>query len=128
MNRLIALVFAFVIAAGVSWAAGPATYDSQSVANNQVPILGANNYVTTQVTVGTGATLLAPYRPGRISVIVTQTGTNAVYLGASTVTVSGGTGGGYLAGVAGTAKELKFSGPVYGIAGASQLVTIEEFF
>ena len=87
---------------------------------------GSANWPTTQVSVGASATSILSSRAGRLAVVITNTGTTAVYLGGASVTTANGA---LLAGVAGASKTIPFTGAVFGIAASgSQTVTVEEFF
>lgn len=89
--------------------------------------MAGNSFSTAQVTVGATSTLIAARRDGRAAVTVLQTGTTAVYIGASP-SVSSSTGIPLL-GTAGASITIPASGDVYGIVGAgSQLVGVLESF
>ncbi|MCI0549650.1 MAG: hypothetical protein L0287_01710 [Anaerolineae bacterium] len=87
--------------------------------------IGNNSIATGQVSVGTGATLIAAVRSNRRGILVVQHGTTAVYLGASNVATSTGV---LLTGTAGTSIFIPTTAALYGIAGSAQTVSYLEVF
>jgi hypothetical protein len=84
------------------------------------------NFATSQATVGATATLIVAQRSGRDTVVVENTGTTAVYLGNSSVTVNSGL---LLPGVVGASVALETTDAVYGIvASGTQVVCAVENF
>lgn len=84
------------------------------------------NFATSQATVATTATLIVAQRSGRDTVVVENTGTTAVYLGNSAVTVNNGL---LLPGVLGASVAIETTDPVYGIvASGTQVVCAVENF
>lgn len=84
------------------------------------------NFATNQATIGSTATLIVTQRSGRDTVVVENTGTTAVYLGNSAVTVSNGL---LLPGVVGASIALETTDAVYGIvASGTQVVCAVENF
>lgn len=86
---------------------------------------GSSNLATNQVSVGTGATLIAPARAGRNKVKVTMIGAVDAFIGASGVTVSTGD---LLLGTKGSSVTIETSAAVYGIAGSAVTVSYMETF
>lgn len=88
--------------------------------------LGGGSLATGQVSVGTTATLIAPARAGRQSLLIVNEGTTVVRVG--TASVATGTGA-YLAGTAGQTLRMDTSGAVYGIVGSgTQTVSFVEIY
>jgi hypothetical protein len=84
------------------------------------------NFATSQATVGSTATLIVAQRSGRDTVVVENTGTTAVYLGNSGVTISNGL---LLPGVVGASVALETTDAVYGVvASGTQVVCAVENF
>ena len=70
---------------------------------------------TGQVVVSTAATEVAPYRVSRMQLDICMMGSQAVYLGTSSVTVSTGS---YLAGVVGTGIGIYSNAAIYAVCSA----------
>jgi len=89
--------------------------------------VGRATLATSQITIGTTATLIAAARAGRGSIKVTNTGTTVAFLGNSTgVTI---TTGDYLAGAVGAANTYGYQGALYGIvATGTAVVTVSEVY
>lgn len=89
--------------------------------------VACDNWIVSQVSVGTTATLLLSARgTGRIGAVITNIGSVSVFVGGSGVTT---TNGALLLGSAGSAKVISFNGAIYGIvASGSQTVTVEEYY
>ena len=68
-----------------------------------------------QVVVSTAATEVAPYRFSRMQLDICMMGSQAVYLGTSSVTVGSGA---YLAGTAGTGIGIYSNEAIYGVCSA----------
>lgn len=83
-------------------------------------------FKTAQATIATTPTLILAQRAGRDAVIVEQTGTTAVYIGASDVTTSTGL---LLPGVVGASVSIETTDAVYGVvASGTQVVCAIETF
>lgn len=96
-----------------------------ALGNNPV---GTASFSPAQVSVGTGATLIAAARTGavgtgRVSITVTNTSTTPVYLGGSGVTTSTGQ---LLPGILGASVTINTTAAVYGIVGTGT-ETVTEF-
>lgn len=87
--------------------------------------LGTVNQATSQVSVGTSATLIAAARLGRNAITITNAGTTAVWIGNAGVTVATGT---LLAGVVGASITIPTQAAEYAVAGSAQTVSILETF
>lgn len=84
------------------------------------------NFATAQATIGTTPTLIVAKRTGRDTVVIENTGTTAVYLGASNVSTTNGL---LLPGVVGASVALETTDAVYGIvASGTQVVAAVENF
>jgi hypothetical protein len=101
---------------------GPAAPASASPVTPSNQPVGAATIATNQVSVATtaGGTQIVAARTGvagtgRVSVTVCNTGTTAVYLGASGLTTSTGQ---YLAGIAGACATFNTTAAIYGIVGS----------
>lgn len=82
----------------------------------------ASTFNTNQVLVAATATLIVPQNTGRRSVLITNLGTVAVYLGSSNGVTTGT--GQILPGVVGASISIPQTGPVWGISsGAAQAVS-----
>jgi hypothetical protein len=82
----------------------------------------ASDFSTNQVSVGSTATLIVAQNHGRLSVLITNLGTTAIYIGDSpSVTTSNGQ---LLPGVVGASISLPVTCAIYGISsGAAQSVS-----
>jgi hypothetical protein len=82
----------------------------------------ASSFNTNQISVGAVATLIVAQNTGRKTVVITNLGTTAVYLGANSGVTS--STGQILPGVVGASISIPQTGPVWGItAGGSQSVS-----
>lgn len=81
---------------------------------------GAGNLATTQVSVGTTATLIAAARPGRARLMITQSAAGPCYYG-PTNAVSATTGSRLT--VAGASKTYEYSGALYGVCPSGAVTT-----
>lgn len=89
-------------------------------------VVGQTTIVTTTVTVGTTATVLAAARTGRGSVKVTQIGTTEVFIGPAGVTTANGD---LLVGTRGAANTYGYAGALSGIvATGTQEVRVVEIY
>lgn len=88
--------------------------------------VGAANFATGQVSVGTTATQIAATRATRRAILIVNHGTTEVFLGGATVTTTTGL---KLEGVDGAAASLPITGAIYGIvASGSQTVSFMEVY
>lgn len=83
----------------------------------------SRNINTGQVTVGTGATLIAAVNPNRGTITIVNLGTGALYVGNSNVTVATGQ---LLPGVVGASVTINSTAAIYGIAAVAQAVSYLE--
>lgn len=86
---------------------------------------GGSTVAAGQVSVGTSSTQIVGVRAGRKYVIITQLGTNDVYLGPTGVTT--GTGD-LLVGAKGSKTVVATDAAVYGVAGSTQSVSYLEVY
>jgi len=98
-----------------------------ATAANPFPVrsAGSATIATSQVTVGTTSTQIVAARTGRMSVTITNNGTNAFYVGITGLT----TANGYLVpGVLGASVTIPTQAAVFGIAAVAQSVSVLETF
>ncbi len=77
----------------------------------------ASDFATNQVSVAATATLIVGQNRERHSVLITNLGTTAIYIGnSSAVTTSNGQ---FLPGVVGASISIPTAGPIYGISSGS---------
>ena len=86
---------------------------------------GANDLTSGQVTIGVTATLIAKHRSGRAAIIVVNHGTTDVFLSDGSVSLTSGL---LLVGSKGASLTLGTVKEIYGIAGASQVISFMEIF
>lgn len=110
------LIYAFLISCAVMAFAAPVALSQQSS--------GTLRWSTTQVNVGTSATLVAPNRPTRVTVRVQTNGTNQVVCGPDNTVIAGT--GIPINPTANSYFEVNTTAEVWCIAAAAQGVAVME--
>lgn len=97
--------------------------------SNPLPVrtYAAAGWAASQIDVTTGQVTIAPARPTRSSLIITNLGTTPVYIGSGSPSVSS-TNGGLLPGVIGATLTIETVAAVVATAGSTQRIAIMDFF